>query len=309
MRGPSSVIYGSQNMGGVINIILKTGRTAPGTFIEGAAARGAYVEGKAQNGGVYTGFDWYVGGYGGRQRDYPGGRRQRRAATPPVTATAAPGSFGWQIDQNNRIDVTARSDGVYGTGFRGSSANIFAYDNRYNSSIDVTWHGKTPASALSFHVPGLLRLRRRRPQQSLAAQQPERARLTHHDRPNNRRQLDIVGFAHAAALQLIPSNELLVGVDWEQTSLRSTRFRAGGTAVTQLSPQDNNELNRFCGFYAEDTQQLFDDRRDRARRRSPDLRHAGPARDAHRPDADPRHRHLPGNDLFGGRHLPGHRTG
>jgi vitamin B12 transporter len=37
VRGPASVVYGSQNMGGVINIILKTGRTAePGTFIEGA---------------------------------------------------------------------------------------------------------------------------------------------------------------------------------------------------------------------------------------------------------------------------------
>ena len=59
---------------------------------------------------------------------------------------------------------------------------------------------------------------------------------------------------------IIPSNELLIGVDWEQASLSSTRFRAGGTAVTQLSPQDNNELNRFWGFYAEDTQLLFDDR-------------------------------------------------
>ena len=34
VRGPSSVVYGSQNMGGVVNIILKTGRTAPGTLIE-----------------------------------------------------------------------------------------------------------------------------------------------------------------------------------------------------------------------------------------------------------------------------------
>ena len=34
VRGPSSVVYGSQNMGGVVNIILKTGRTAPGSFLE-----------------------------------------------------------------------------------------------------------------------------------------------------------------------------------------------------------------------------------------------------------------------------------
>src|SRR5439155_21046552 len=33
VRGPSSVIYGSQNMGGVVNIIMKNGQTAPGTFV------------------------------------------------------------------------------------------------------------------------------------------------------------------------------------------------------------------------------------------------------------------------------------
>ena len=71
---------------------------------------------------------------------------------------------------------------------------------------------------------------------------------------DNRRQLNIVGFRFQPRYNIIPSNELLVGVDWEQTSLSSNRFRAGGTAVTQLSPQDNNELNRFWGFYAEDTQ-------------------------------------------------------
>ena len=48
VRGPASVVYGSQNMGGVINIILKTGRTAePGTFIEAAGGSWNYVEGKA----------------------------------------------------------------------------------------------------------------------------------------------------------------------------------------------------------------------------------------------------------------------
>src|SRR5262249_47794468 len=76
----------------------------------------------------------------------------------------------------------------------------------------------------------------------------------------NRRQLNIVGFRMQPRFKVIPSNELLFGIDWEQAYLSSTRLRAGGTAVTQLSPQDNNELNNFWGFYAEDTQQLFDDR-------------------------------------------------
>jgi len=37
VRGPSSVVYGSQNIGGIINIIMKDGRTAPGTLVDLAA--------------------------------------------------------------------------------------------------------------------------------------------------------------------------------------------------------------------------------------------------------------------------------
>ena len=66
VRGPASVVYGSQNMGGVINIILKTGRTAePGTFIEAAGGSWNYVEGKVQNAGNTGTYDWYVEAIGG----------------------------------------------------------------------------------------------------------------------------------------------------------------------------------------------------------------------------------------------------
>ena len=259
VRGPASVVYGSQNMGGVINIILKTGRTAePGTFIEGAGGSWNYVEGKVQNAGNTGTYDWYAGGNGARQGDYQVGGGQVELNTA-YNRYGGTGAFGWQIDPNNRIDVTARSDGVYGTGFRGSSANIFANDNRYNDSIDFTWHGKTPSDRAHFMFQGYYvydvdDLSNPSPLSNLNAL----ASRTTID--ENRRQLNIVGFRMQPRFNIIPSNELLVGVDWEQTSLSSTRFRAGGTAVTQLSPQDNNELNRFWGFYAEDTQQLFDDR-------------------------------------------------
>ena len=79
VRGPSSVIYGSQNMGGVINIIMKTGRTAPGTFVEGSGGSWGLEQGKAQNGGVYKGFDWYVGRLWRQARRFPHCRRQPRA--------------------------------------------------------------------------------------------------------------------------------------------------------------------------------------------------------------------------------------
>ena len=47
---------------------------------------------------------------------------------------------------------------------------------------------------------------------------------------------------------VISGNELLLGVDWEQSWLRSDRYRAGGTAVTQLSPQDNNQTDNVLGI-------------------------------------------------------------
>src|SRR4051794_10738444 len=71
VRGPSSVIYGSQNMGGVINIIMKTGRTAPGTFVEGSGGSWGLEQGKAQNGGGYKGGDWDAGAYGGEGGEFP----------------------------------------------------------------------------------------------------------------------------------------------------------------------------------------------------------------------------------------------
>jgi len=258
VRGPASVVYGSQNMGGVVNIILKTGRTAePGTFIEAAGGSWNYVEGKVQNAGNTGTYDWYAGGNAGRQDNYQAGGGQVELNTA-WNRYGGTGAFGWQIDPNNRIDVTARSDGVYGTGFRGSSANIFANDNRYNDSIDFTWNGKTPSDRAHFMFQGYYvydvdDLSNPSPLSNLNALS---SRTTIDE---NRRQLNIAGFRMQPRFNIIPSNELLVGIDWEQTSLSSTRFRAGGTAVTQLSPQDNNELNSFWGFYAEDTQQLFDD--------------------------------------------------
>ena len=104
VRGPSSVIYGSQNMGGVINIIMKTGRTAPGTFVEGSGGSWDLEQGKAQNGGVYKGFDWYVGAYGGKRDDYHGSPAAAASSTPPGRGIRRSSSLGYQIDENNRVD-------------------------------------------------------------------------------------------------------------------------------------------------------------------------------------------------------------
>src|SRR5262249_21771999 len=145
VRGPSSVVYGSQNMGGVINIIMKTGRTAPGNLVELDAGMWELINGKAQSGGVYRNFDWYLGASGGSQNNYQVGGGQTEQNTY-WTRGGLTGSFGWEFDENNRIDMTVRTDGIYNTGFRGSSANIFAFDTRTNASFDFAYNGKTADS-------------------------------------------------------------------------------------------------------------------------------------------------------------------
>jgi vitamin B12 transporter len=257
VRGPSSVVYGSQNMGGVVNIILKTGRTAPGNIVQADGGSWNLYEGNAQTAGVYKSFDWYVAAHGGTQGNDQVGGGQVELNTA-WTRMGGAGAFGYQIDDDNRIDITLRTDGVYNTGFRGSSANVFAFDTRYNQSFDLTYNGKTPDGRghlmfQGYYVQDIDDLNNPSPLSSLTA--PASRTLTDH----NHRQIDIEGIRFQPRYRLWSSNELLLGIDWERDWITSTRFRAGGPAVTQLSPQDNNETDNAWAFYAEDSQKFFDD--------------------------------------------------
>ena len=59
-------------------------------------------------------------------------RAARRELNTAWTRYGATGAFGYQIDETSRVEGTVRSDGIYNAGFRGSSANLFAFDTRYN---------------------------------------------------------------------------------------------------------------------------------------------------------------------------------
>jgi vitamin B12 transporter len=257
VRGPSSVVYGSQNMGGVVNIILKTGRTAPGTMLEASGGSWGLIQGEAQHGGTYDAFDYYLGLTAGRRGDFQvgGGDVAQNTAWMRYGGTVA---VGWQIDEGARVDLTVRSDGVYNAGFRGSSANLFAFDDRHNKSAELAFNAKTAdgRGAFLFHayfVQDVDELNNPSPLSALNAF-TARTILDH-----NRRQLDIVGTRFQPRYRFWEGNELLIGIDWERSWLRSDRRRLGYLPLAAVSPQDNNQTENVFAFYAEDSQTFFDD--------------------------------------------------
>ena len=263
VRGPSSVIYGSQNIGGVINIILKNGRTAPGTVVEGIGGVWGLAQGRAQTGGVAGPFDYYLGVSGAKRDDYYAGSGGGRMANTQWNRMGITGGLGLQIDPNQRIDLSLRTDGIYGVGFRGSGGNLYSKDDRINGSFDASYTGRTEDGRASlfaqlYSVNDEDRFKWASPIQRGGNGLP--ALGTRAD--FNTRYLDILGTRFQPRFNLFQGNDLLLGWDWETSKLRSDRFRVGvpGNPLTQVSPQDNNQTDQFHALYIEDTQRLFDDR-------------------------------------------------
>ncbi len=256
VKGPSSVVYGSQNMGGVINIIMKTGLTAPGTLAQAETGSWELLQGKAQTGGVYKDWDYYASASGGRQSNYsvPGNGTelntswQRRAET---------GSLGWQADENNHVNFNIRQDGIYDAGFRGSGWSIFDVNNRYNSSAEMNYNGQTSSGWLKWYwqLYGVQDVDDLNEPNNLSTL---RGTLTSVD--DNKRVQDLLGSRFQPRFNLWQGNDLLLGWDYEHEQLRSDRFTLGasGNSVPQLAPTDNNQHVNENAFYFEDAQTFFD---------------------------------------------------
>lgn len=259
VRGPASVVYGSQNMGGVINIILRDGADGGGNRVQGAGGSWGLWRTQAQLSGATGKWDWYAGANAGRRDDYDSGSGGSEMKNTGWKRRGAAGALGWQIADLHRVELQARSDGIYDAGFRGSGANIHSRDNRYNQSADLQYEGALAGERASwlahlyaFHdvdefnwaspvmksgtsaVPGTLR-------------------------DHNRRALDAIGLRLQPRLRLSAANDLLLGFDYEKSRLRSDRERVplpGGPAG-QVAPYDNNQTEHTRALYFEDAHSLF----------------------------------------------------
>lgn len=257
VRGPASVIYGSQAIGGVINIIMKNGHNTTGgkVTLKGGSFGMAYGHGEygwQSKDGKFTG---YFGFEQATQNDYDAGKGGGTQHNTSWKRHGFNSAFSWQLDTANLLDLAVRKDGVYDVGFRGSAANYHADEDRYNQSADLTWTHGTADDRLRWKLHNYWF----EDVDDFTWASPKTAKT---DLDHNKRKLSAVGVKFQPEIDLTSTNTLLLGVDAEKNKLRSTRHRIGlnGTPIAQVSPYDNDQREKVYGLYFEDAQRFIDDR-------------------------------------------------
>jgi vitamin B12 transporter len=260
VRGPASVVHGSQSLGGVINLITHDGRSQQGTQLALTTGSWDLAQGQLRSGWQNERSDLYFGASAGSRNDYESGAGREMTNTSwRRWGFSLRGGHQWTEEQ--RSELSLRMDGVWDAGFRGSGGNVFSRDNRYNRSVDLRHEARTGRlqwSAHAYAVQDVDDFRWASPVIRNAANQP--APGTSVD--NNYRQLRIDGVRLRPVLAPWTGNELLLGIDVERSTLRSTRFRQGvpGITLAQVPPQDNNQTEQLRSVYFEDAQSLWNDR-------------------------------------------------
>lgn len=255
IRGPASVTYGNQAMGGVINLITRNGRS-----VEGGAASiegGSYQYGQvtAEYGTSFLdNLAGYMGASGMMSGDYDGGSGSSTQINTSSNRGSALVALNWDLTPNHWLDFTVRTDGVYDVGFRGSSWDYDNTGDRWNQSIESVYSGVLKDRGIALNA----RLYAFRDVDSFHWGS-EAAGV---DTDDNRRELTAYGLRLTSEFHLTEATELLLGFDGEQSHLRSTRDRTSvsGAPIAQVAPYDNNEDNLLTAGYAEFAQSLFDDR-------------------------------------------------
>lgn len=251
VRGPASVAYGTQAMGGVVNVITQSGASSEGGNLELGIGSWDLYSAHASFAEQTGDFDYYVGGGASSRDDYESGKNSIEA---PVGNTAwkrrgALGSFGWQLERGS-VGLTVRSDGVYDAGFRGSSWDLDNVGDRYNQSIDGSYRRALENGWIDVH--------------SYLVRDIDDfywgSEASGIDVDHNRRELTIFGVRSAWNRQM-DSTDLLAGLDVETSELRNERSRlllSGATATP--APFDNNQDETVVGLYVEAIQRLAEDR-------------------------------------------------
>lgn len=255
IRGPASVAFGNQAMGGVINLITRDGRSVTGgtASIEG----GSFGFGRltAEYGSaVADNLAGYVGASGTTSDDYDGGSGASKQINTAIDRRGALAALNWDLGPSQWLNLTVRTHGVYDAGFRGSSWDYDNFEDRWNNSVDLSYAGVLDDLGIDLNA----HLYAFRDVDSFQWG----SEVSGFDEDNNHREVTAYGVRLTPEFRLTETTGLLVGFDGESSQLRSTRHRlsVGGGPTPQTSPYDNNEDNLLTAGYAELTQSLLDDR-------------------------------------------------
>lgn len=264
VRGPGSLIYGSQAIGGVVNLITRSGARGAARSLALSFGSWGQVEGSGFVSGGRSKFDYALSAHGGRRGDYDAGS----GSAEPMTNTAyaqrgVMAAIGYTPSSRERVSLTLRSDGIYDAGFRGSQWDTDNEDSRFNQSAETVYtrgsaNGRASFTGHYYFFRDVDDLRWGTEVIRLGSGLPGPG----FDRDDNYRVNSGHGLKALTHLKPFAGGTLLAGLDSEWTRLRNRRDRspAPGGATTQVAPFDNNSDAKNTGVFAEHAQRLAGER-------------------------------------------------
>ncbi len=279
LRGPASVIYGSTAMGGVINLITKDGVNNPGGKFTGSFASYDHWTGVLEWGGKEKNIDWYVETSGQGAGDYRSGGADKTQRNTSYESRSANVTFGYDINDLNRVELVLRTDGLYNAGHPGITQSGDDYDNRYNHSVELIYTGATQEHDISWkshpyfvqdvdnnvwHLEPTVQTTGSGAS-TVTALQPG---ILSDD---NTRRNNKVGHEFTLEYHPIESNKVVTGVSSAYDWVANTRTRqpdpaaaktqtVGSITFQKMPPWDLDSETYNSGVYLEDAQKFFGDK-------------------------------------------------
>jgi vitamin B12 transporter len=285
LRGPSSVIYGSSAIGGVVNLITKNGLNSPGTQVTAIAGSWQRYTGGLESGGKVGRFDYYLGAQYQTSADYKTGHNSPGDGVLINTSYRRRGgnlTLGYALGADSRAELIVRSDGLYDVGHRGVTYSYTDHDDRYNQSVEFKVDGLAANGRLTWLSHTFYA---RDVETWYWSQEPLLAPFSSPTlgnspgiaRDDNTRKNNILGEKLTTTFAFSEDNTLLAGVDLEYTRLQNHRVREASpgyvpdwrpnpaqptvrTPAVDLAPLHYNYVSRVFAPYLEDTQKLLNDR-------------------------------------------------
>jgi vitamin B12 transporter len=256
LKGPSSVMYGSQALGGVVNIILKNSRNTKGGKIEAKGGSFGMAAGHAEYGssiGEKQNFSAMAAVSYSRRDAYKAGRGSSGTqGNSNYNRWSGLASFAYEPSESLLVSLDYRKDGVYDSGFGGSGGGQINKDSRSSDSADLVFDYRPENSFFDLKV------------HAYYVHDLDDFDWTYQLTPDlNKRNVYVLGAKIQPLFKIGDINEIRVGLDLERSEVDSTRVRYlanGQLRPAQVAPYDNNQVEMLTAFYLEDTARLIDDR-------------------------------------------------